>query len=149
MSRALFGGLKPTLHYCGALGCRHCLELSMVSPELDSGKLVGPVPISPSCSTLKTVVRSGGRVSLSTLIHLQPQDRTPMKSSKSNTKIPVATIFFVGIPGQHVPDSIGLKKEEAGLRCGGRGKSEISSALRMCSNEQYITKLYAKLYFFC
>ncbi len=24
------------------------------------------------------------------------------------------------------------EKEEAGLRCGGRGKSEISSALRMC-----------------
>ncbi len=71
-----------------------------------------------------------------------------MKSSKSNTKIPVATKFFLGIPGQHVPDSIGLKKEEAGLRCGGRGKSEISSALRMCFNEQYIKKLYAKQYFF-
>ncbi len=97
---------------------------------------------------LETVVRSGGRASLSTLIHLQPHDRTPMKSSKSNTKIPVATNIFLGIPGQHVPDSIGLKKEEAGLRCGGRGKSEISSALRMCSNEQYIRKLYAKLYFF-
>jgi len=32
-------------------------------------------------------------------------------------------------------ESVGLKKEEAGLRCGGRGKSEIASALRMCSNE--------------
>jgi hypothetical protein len=30
---------------------------------------------------------------------------------------------------------MGLRKEEAGLRCGGRGKSEISSALRMCYNE--------------
>jgi len=36
MSRALFGGLKPTLHYCGALGRRGRLELSMVSPELVS-----------------------------------------------------------------------------------------------------------------
>jgi len=34
MSRALFGGLKPTLHYCGDLGRRGRLELSMVSPEL-------------------------------------------------------------------------------------------------------------------
>jgi hypothetical protein len=33
MSLALIGGLKPTLHYCGALGRRERLELSMVSPE--------------------------------------------------------------------------------------------------------------------
>ena len=33
---ALFGGLKPTLHYCGALGRRDRLELSMVAPELVS-----------------------------------------------------------------------------------------------------------------
>jgi hypothetical protein len=39
-------------------------------------------------------------------------------------------------------DSIGLKMEEAGLRSGGRGKSEIASALRMCSNELYIKALY-------
>jgi hypothetical protein len=36
MSRALFGGLKPTLHYCGALGRRGRLELRMVYPELVS-----------------------------------------------------------------------------------------------------------------
>jgi len=35
---ALFGGLKPTLHYCGALGGRHRLELSMVAPEFGTGK---------------------------------------------------------------------------------------------------------------
>jgi hypothetical protein len=46
-------------------------------------------------------------------------------------------------------DSIGLKMEEAGLRSGGRGKSEIASALRMCSNELYIKKLYTKLPFLC
>ena len=34
MSLALIGGLKPTLHYCGDLGRRGRLELSMVCPEL-------------------------------------------------------------------------------------------------------------------
>jgi len=35
MSRALVGGLKPTLHYWGALRRRHRLELSMVAPEFN------------------------------------------------------------------------------------------------------------------
>jgi hypothetical protein len=33
---------------------------------------------------------------------------------------------------QKCPGLIRRKKEDTGLRCGGRGKSEITSALRMC-----------------
>jgi hypothetical protein len=33
---------------------------------------------------------------------------------------------------QKIPSLDSLKKEDTGLRCGGRGKSEITPALRMC-----------------
>ncbi len=48
-----------------------------------------------------------------------------------------------------ISDGLGKQKEDTGLRSGGRGKSEIPSALRMCSTKYYIKKPYAKLYFSC
>jgi hypothetical protein len=43
--------------------------------------------------------------------------------------------------------AIGLKIEEAGLRSGGRGKSEIFPALQKCSGRHYAKKLCPKLRF--
>ncbi len=43
--------------------------------------------------------------------------------------------------------AIDLKTEEAGLRRGGRGKSEIFPALQKCSDKQYTKKPYPKLRF--
>ncbi len=45
--------------------------------------------------------------------------------------------------------ALGLRKEEAGLRSGGRGKSEIFPALQKCSDKQYSKKLCPKLHLFC
>jgi hypothetical protein len=61
-----------------------------------------------------------------------------MTTKRTTAIILIPVIVGIIISSSTVVPYRGLgdkKKEEAGLRCGGRGKSEISSALRMCSNK--------------